>query len=130
VEEPVSGIGCPAIGSYRHCGGLPDIFLERRVWRIDEDRRTDGTEIAGRAKGHGAVHTLRSPISPGTLGPIEREFLTIHGKKVLTKKLAEVLKNVTKSANNRKITPDRVRRLRDIDDRLPATPATNANTNA
>jgi hypothetical protein len=45
---------------------------------------------------------------------IERQFLAIHGKKILAKKFTQVLEHVTEAPDNRIIAPDGLLRLADV----------------
>ena len=62
-----------------------------------EDIAWLGDIISG-AKGLGVFQIFGSTINPGTLGPVERHFFPVHGKKVLSEEFTQALKQVAKAA--------------------------------
>ena len=115
VDDRLGGVRLAAIGAYDHFGSLCGLLAERRIGAVDENRRANGTEVAGRTEGNGVVDALGRFLHPIALGPVERHFLTVHGKEILPEELAQGGEQAAKSADNRVIAAHRVMGLCHID---------------
>ncbi len=57
-----------------------------------------------------------SALDPFTLGAVERQFLAVHRKEVLSEKFTKVGKDAAEPADDRIIPADRIMGLTDVDD--------------
>jgi len=96
--------------------GWASVFLERWLGAIYEKWRAHRPEVSGRAKADGRAFAFGGSIGPVAFSTVERHFLSIHGKEILAKKLAQMLKQVAKTAHNGVIAPYSVSFLPYIDD--------------
>src|SRR5690606_12538431 len=64
----------------------------------------------------GRVDAFRRTIDPGALRAVEGQFLAVHREEVLPEILAERFEEITEAADDGIVPPDRVFRLRDVDE--------------
>ncbi len=76
-------------------------FFQGRERTVGKNHRALGTQVFGGAEGGGVIHVFGCPVDPGALGPIKGHLLPVHGEEVLTKKLTQVFKQETETADHR-----------------------------
>jgi len=100
MEELIRCIGRFAVGTNGHFLGGDVFVTQLRERTVDEDLGAHMSQRPGGAKGDSRVHTFCSPIDPGALCPVERQFCTIVSEKILTEVLAQILGDISKSADH------------------------------
>ena len=96
--------------------GRHGIAFKSGVGTVDEYGRPGRGQVKRRTKCDGTIDAFGRSVHPRSLCPVKRHFLPVQSKKVLPKKLAHMLEQISKPADNGKIPTHRVFRLCDVND--------------
>ena len=95
------------VGADHQRQGFGGVLFQGRIRRIQKDDAAGGVLLGGTER-HGIAQVLGGAVDPAALGAVKRQLFPVHGKEILTEKLADMLEKVAKTTDQRVIPSNRV----------------------